>query len=390
MGGGEDMGGDAVEHALSQLSPEQVQQLASELSQDMQTPGSENPGEIGDLAGAIEQHLAQNPEAAAPGIAPEKAAALSFVKSASYIEGFLNHAIEGGANIKQAVDLYDAALTQTLQSLKTAETQSDESVKIASYYDGVFERALEYGYSVKEAQEIVYAAISKESGLKDIAKGVKKTVGAGVKKVKQYVEKGKYNRFENSLKRHPEAKRQVEIRKNKSKTEGRFQGGAAGGLAGLAAGGIIAKSEGKDKSDKKASLKGDQHKLDVDRDGKIESEDLKKLRQQKDKTAAYYEGLFKRALEYGFSEKEALSIVDDVIEKSAFFRGKSNLEKIVDTAKKTYSSEPVQEGISKAKDFAKRNKSELLAGGAGYLAGKSRGKSEADEDTKEKLLDRLK
>ena len=32
---------------------------------------------------------------------------------------------------------------------------------------------------------------------------------------------------------------------------------------------------------KAAELKGDQHKLDVDKDGKIEGEDLKKLRQRK-------------------------------------------------------------------------------------------------------------
>ena len=34
------------------------------------------------------------------------------------------------------------------------------------------------------------------------------------------------------------------------------------------------------------ALKGDQHKLDVDHDGKIEAEDLRKLRARKKKTAA--------------------------------------------------------------------------------------------------------
>jgi hypothetical protein len=384
MGGSE---GDAVEHALSQLSPEQVEQLASELSQDMQTPGSEDSGEIGDLASAIEQHLAQNPEASAPGIAPEKAAALSFVKSASYIEGFLNEAIEGGANIKQAVDLYDSALTQTVQSLKTAEIESKESVKIASYYDGVFERALDYGYTVKEAEAIVYAAMSKESGIKDIAKGVKKTVRKGLEGIRKHVEKKTYENFDKRINKYPAARKQVEIRKNEAKAKGRVEGGVGGALA---AGGVAALASGKkEEKEKKSSLKGDQHKLDVDNDGKIEATDLKKLRQQKDKTAAYCEGIFKRALEYGFSEQEALALVDSAIEKSAFFRGKSNLEKIVDSAKKTYKSEPVQKGIGKAREFVDKNKSELAAGGAGYFLGKSRGKAESDEDTKDKLLERL-
>lgn len=387
MGGMEGMGGDAVEHALSQLSPDQVEQLASELSQDMQTPGSEGSGEIGDLASAIEQHLSQNPEASAPGVAPEKAAALSFIKSASYIEGFLNQAIEDGANIKQAVDLYDSALTQTVQSLKTAETESRDSVKIASYYDGVFERALEYGYTVKEAEAIVHAAMSKESGIKDMAKGVKKTVRKGMEGVKKYVDKKNYQDFDKRINKFPAARKQVEIRKNEAKAKGRIEGGVGGALA---AGGVAALASGKkEQKEKKSSLKGDQHKLDVDNDGKIESADLKKLRQQKDKTAAYCEGLFKRALEYGFSEQEALALVDSAIEKSAFFRGKSNLEKIVDSAKKTYKSEPVQKGIEKAREFAGKNKSELAAGGVGYLYGRSRGKADSDSETKDRLLDRL-
>lgn len=381
----EDMGGDAVEHALSQLSPEQVQALASELSQDIQTPGDGDSGEVGDLASAIEQHLAQNPEASAPGLEPEKAAALTFVKSASYIEGFLNEALEGGANIKQAVDMYDAALTQTVQSLKTAETNSIETEKIASYYDGVFERALEYGYSVKEAEDIVYAALNKESALRDIAKGVKRTVSKGMEGVKKYVAKRNYEDFERRLNKHKGAKKQVDIRKAEAKKTGRIEGALGGAAAGATATALATS-----KRDKEAALKGDQHKLDVDRDGKIESEDLKKLRQQKDKTAAYCEGIFKRALEYGFSEQDALAFVDSAIEKSALFRGKSNLDKIVDSAKSAYKSEGTQKAIDKAKDFVGKNKTELAAGGAGYLLGKSRGKSESDEDTKEKLLDRLK
>ena len=201
-----EQGGDEIEQLLSQLSPEQLEQLATELSGYMQSPEqTAGAGRVGDLASAIEAHLAQNPEAAAPeAIEPEKMAAFALVKSASYIEGFLNQAVAGGANIKQAVDMYDSSLTETLMNLKQAalkgnqykldvdkdgkieasdlaklrhektespkeenkEHQEDmKEIKEAAYYDGLFERAREYGFSEKDTLTIIKSANSFVPGM---------------------------------------------------------------------------------------------------------------------------------------------------------------------------------------------------------------------------------
>lgn len=105
-----------IEQLLSQLSPEELEQLAQEVSQEMQ--GQEGGGEdVGELAQAIQENLAQNPQASPEGLPAEKAAALNFIKSASYIEGFLTEAVDNGINLKQAVDLYDTTLTQTINNM---------------------------------------------------------------------------------------------------------------------------------------------------------------------------------------------------------------------------------------------------------------------------------
>jgi hypothetical protein len=114
-----------IEQLLSQLSPEELQQLAEELSSEMQSPEAQQSGEdVEGLAQAIQENLAQNPEASPEGIPAEKAAALDFVKSASYIEGFLHEALDNGANLKQAVDLYDTALSNIINEAKTQKTAS--------------------------------------------------------------------------------------------------------------------------------------------------------------------------------------------------------------------------------------------------------------------------
>jgi hypothetical protein len=189
-------GGD-IEQMLAQLSPEELQQLAAQLGSEMQDPSTSAGGdEVSELANAIEQHLAQNPEAAVDGAEPEKMAALRTVKSAGYIEGFIHQAVMGGANLKQAVDMYDNALTSTIFNLKQAALKGDqykldlnnngkidssdlknlrheksetptqekkehmnndmEEVKEAAYYEGVFERAAEYGFSKQAAVELLY------------------------------------------------------------------------------------------------------------------------------------------------------------------------------------------------------------------------------------------
>ena len=89
-----------VEQMLSQLSPEQLEHLTSLLAEDMHGEdmhgGDMHGGDAdntdvnaAELAQAIQEHLASNPEANPENISPEKMAALNFVKSASYIEGFI-------------------------------------------------------------------------------------------------------------------------------------------------------------------------------------------------------------------------------------------------------------------------------------------------------------
>ena len=197
MGGeaaGLDEGG--IEQLLAKLSPEELEQLAAHLSADMQDPQASEGGEdVASLAHAIQGHLAQNPEASVETADPQKMAALNFVKSAAYIEGFLNQAVETGISVKQAVDLYDDALTTTIENIKMAELSGgqhkldldndgkiessdlkklragkkhgkkesateEHSVdsKTAAYYEGVLERAREYGLPDNTTLNIVKAA----------------------------------------------------------------------------------------------------------------------------------------------------------------------------------------------------------------------------------------
>jgi hypothetical protein len=169
--GGAGGGEDEIDQLLSQLSPEELEQLAAELAADMQgggaAEGQPSDDEVAQLAQSIEGNLSQNPEAALPaGAPPEKTAALDFVKSAEYIEGFLGQAVSRGIHIKQAVDMYDQALCQTLNTLSQgvvekvayAEDSTEIDEKTAAYYEGVIERAREYGLSDTEALKLVKSA----------------------------------------------------------------------------------------------------------------------------------------------------------------------------------------------------------------------------------------
>ena len=196
-------GGDNVEQLLANLSPEELDHLASMLSTDIQHPEAAEGGEdISSLAKAIEAHLGQNPDAGVAEAPPEKLAALNFVKSASYIEGFLTHAVGQGIKVKHAVDMYDTSLAATIDNLKTAalhggqhkldvnkdgkitgsdlkslrhegkesskheksESKKEEKrehmneIKEAAYYNGVFERAREYGFSDRQTASFIKAA----------------------------------------------------------------------------------------------------------------------------------------------------------------------------------------------------------------------------------------
>ena len=198
-------GGDEIDQLLAQLSPEELEQLATELAADMQQQqgGGEVPqdGQIGQLAQSIEGHLGQNPEAELPteGVDPNdaaaveqlgaKQAALAFVKTAEYIEGFIEQAVGRGYNVKQAVDMYDSALGTTIANLsnpavvlpvneKRASAPQEIDVKTAAYYEGVIERAREYGLSDHEAIQFVKSAglpIAGSKAAKTMIKATSKT-----------------------------------------------------------------------------------------------------------------------------------------------------------------------------------------------------------------------
>ena len=191
-----------IEELISQLSPQELELLATALSSDMQNP-SGGDGSVANLAQAIEAHLANTPEAALPEASTEEAAALQFIKSASYIEGFINHAVSSGLGLKEAVDIYDYSLVDTLTRFKTAEESEEheeaessseekkehkrksqkaheksetykqeqqehmndnkiEEIKLAAYYEGVFERAKEYGFSDHQTMNLLKAAEGEE------------------------------------------------------------------------------------------------------------------------------------------------------------------------------------------------------------------------------------
>jgi hypothetical protein len=199
----------AVEQLLSQLTPEQIEQLATELSEDIQTPGEEDSGNTAALAQAIQEHLTQNPDATVPEASPEKLAALEIFKTAEYIEGFLSQATSEGVTIKKAVDLYDRVLINVLELVKDAEAKKKheesetpeeeklehekgeeplDEVKKAAYYQGFIDSAHEYGLTLDQALDF-----AKQAGLRDAAKNLGRFLKETkpVRAVKDVVEKAK-------------------------------------------------------------------------------------------------------------------------------------------------------------------------------------------------------
>jgi Ca2+-binding EF-hand superfamily protein len=133
---GEEGGEEELNQLLAQLSPEEIEQLAQELAAEMggESAGSNELEQVPELAAAIEQQLGQNPEVAeATAPSPEmteevmaKQSAINFIKSAEYVEGFLEQAIGRGMNLKQAVELYDSAFSTTFNQLKTSELKGNQ------------------------------------------------------------------------------------------------------------------------------------------------------------------------------------------------------------------------------------------------------------------------
>ena len=351
--GGEEMGDlnpeeDAhLDQMLSQLSPEELDQLAEQLAGEMQGGSGAGPQEggedVGELAQAIEQHLAQNPAAATPQAAPEKMAALEFVKSASYIEGFLNQAIDRGVSVNQAVDMYDQSLTNTIQSFKQAELKGNqhkldvdcdgkieaedlkklregkkaktaeelrEEIKTAAYYEGMIERAREYGLSDYDAVNFVKeAAVRKRnpgqrkpfksksekgsenvgSAFKNFTKGLGAGVIGGTAAGATLGEAGgkKLTEKEAAAKRlRKSTPRSKSSDKPFYKSKPFYAGAATGALpaagVGALAGGVV---------------------------GVGEELLSRKDKKDKEKSAAYEHGLIERAAEYGFSPEQAAAIL---------------------------------------------------------------------------------
>ena len=298
-GQGEGTGEDEAEQMLSQLSPEELQELAASLSGEMQDPSQSAGGEdVEALAQAIQQNLSQNPEASVAGLPPEKAAALTMLKSAAYIEGFLGQALNNGLDVKQAVDIYDQALTETVESLHKTSALTREG----------------------RAQ---MAAIDASK------KGTRKAVGRAGKRVANAV---------------GGAAASVGSR---MKGKGKY---IAGGAALLGAG-ALALSRNKKKNEDASE----------------------------EKKAAYLEGVYKRALDYGFSEHEALQLTEECISKQAAVTDAAGRAAI-----RSYDSgkRGIRAGIERFKRSAGHSL-EHLKGRAGEL-------KETASKHKEKVLEHLK
>jgi hypothetical protein len=259
-------GGVDVEQLLSQLSPEELQELISMLSAGTAGGGAPPAGneDVAGLSHEIESHLAQNPEAQVPGASPEKQAALNLVKSAQYIEGFIKQATSYGFAVNDAVTMYDQALTSTVASLnkeaagpivpRAAKKGLKDKLK-AGYNatkNHLDRNKARYGAAAGAAAGFAMGS-RKKNNEKEAAvlalpygsrKGLKDTLKSGISGVKDHFVKNKG-----------------------------IYGTAAGAVGGFAAGKALNKDE--DENEKKS---------------------------------AFVEGVFKQAMARGFSEAEAVSI----------------------------------------------------------------------------------
>jgi hypothetical protein len=263
-----------LDELLSQLSPEEIEQLAQELANEMEGGSPEGDAaqleQIPELAAAIEQQLGQNPEVAeATAPSPEmteevmaKQSAINFIKSAEYVEGFLEQAVNRGMNLKQAVELYDTAFSTTLNQLKTSELKGDQhkldidgdgkieaddlkklregkknndvDEKTAAYYEGVLERCREYGLSDAQAIEFVKSAAPLKTTFETIMNKGKslatktKDTAAGASNKAKNVASDTFGKAKETVKKH----------------KGILQNPATMGAAGLATGGVVGHSIG--------------------------------------------------------------------------------------------------------------------------------------------------
>jgi hypothetical protein len=314
----------AVEQMLSQLSPEQIDQLASQLSEDIQHPEQREDDDTAELAQAIQEHLADNPEAAVPEASSEKMAALNLMKSAEYIEGFLNQATSSGVSIKEAVDTYDYTLVNFLNEIKTAATKEKheleesseeeksehedkeeelDELKKAAYFQGIVERAREYGFTDFETLGFV-----KQAGLADLLRatkaGIKSTATKARDAVKDVAENPRVRGAAKNLGRFLKDTKPVKAVRDTIDETKNAVGVAARKAKSLFKDLTTSKNKPK-RSPFAARIRGEGADFGyVDRSGGGGAPFFKKKAELDDKVAAYHEGFFLQGETYGFTPIE--------------------------------------------------------------------------------------
>jgi hypothetical protein len=360
MGEGEHEGGEGggVEELLAQLSPEELEQLAQALSGEMQNPEQHEGGEdVAHLAQAIQGHLGENPEAmTAPGMPPEKAAAFDMIKSASYIEGFINQALVNGISVKQAVDLYDQALTETVEALSKTAAGGRKA-----------RRAREAAAKAQEAPKSsrALALVERSSNDTKAQSAPKSAPKSAPQSSGTLVRGGKATATSRASEAAGNFARQAGERARRA---GQYIRTRPGRAAGIAAAGLAATGAGA------YALSG-----------------KKKENADEAKTAAYCEGIFKSAIEYGFSEDEAVQIVHETLSKVSGAKDlaeKYIAEPVKRFAKKhlagpSVAAAGVADSVGK-KVYEHRGKlSATAAGLAGVAAGRASRKDSKDSESKD-------
>jgi ElaB/YqjD/DUF883 family membrane-anchored ribosome-binding protein len=336
-------GGDAeAEHMLSQLSPEELEHLATQLHGDHAGAEEQPEHDTAGLAQELEQHLAQTPEANPEGVPAEKMAALEFVKSASYIEGFLDHALAEGANVKEAVDMYDSVLTETIQDLYKSSGLKD-LFKRKGMLDHATDAAGRAYSAAKKHGTKAYESAKKS--VSDAASAAKKPAAKAYESAKKSVSRG-VSSATSYAKKHP--------------------GHVGGAAAATAATGVAAHYATKKDSEK---------------------------------TAAYYDGVFERAAEYGISYSDAVDFIKSAGLKDMVGKGVGKVKELVGKARQAYvdhkhpyrakvrkAYEATEPARAKAKEIYSKHPAAVaaVAGTAGLGAGYRLGKGKAKEDESEK------
>jgi hypothetical protein len=158
------------------VNPDELAQIATDIAQALSQPdaggaGGPPPGD----PSAAPAGPGSSPEAPLNGIAGATDATkqasvahrgLWMVKQAAYIYGFLGHALEKGASIEQAIELYRDALGKTAAYVERAEEleKISETIddKTAEYCQGLAEQAQKRNLSVEQT-----IGLLKSSGVYD-------------------------------------------------------------------------------------------------------------------------------------------------------------------------------------------------------------------------------